>query len=72
MTLKDDSLLSYWYQALASERGIEIICSDVEGTRSKLYAARKAAKDFDLDRISICLSPFDPCKLWLVKRNDQQ
>jgi hypothetical protein len=63
-----EPLLSYWYQALASPLGIELVTSDVEGTRSRLYTARRDAKDTDLDKIAICVSPFDPTKLWLVKR----
>lgn len=64
-----EPLLSYWYRALSSTRGIELICSDPEQVRNKLYAVRAGVHDPDLDQISACLSPFDPAKLWLVKRN---
>lgn len=64
-----ESVLSYWYQALASPFGVELVTSDADSLRARLYAARKDAKDTDLDGISVCTSPFDPMKLWLVKRN---
>ena len=67
MTIKEP-LLNQWYRALSSPLGIELIVSDAESVRTKLYAARRDAKDSDLEKISICLSPFDPMKLWLVKR----
>lgn len=60
-------IMSYWYQALSSPFGIELVTSDVEALRSKLYSLRKSAQDEDLAKISICTSPFDPCRLWLVK-----
>ena len=62
-----EPLLNYWYQALATPLGIEVVCSDAEGIRKKLYDARREAKDTDLDQISISLSPFDPTRLWLRK-----
>ena len=61
-------MVAYWYQALHSPFGIELICSDPEGARSRLYAARKAAQDAELNSIAITSSPFDPAKLWLVKK----
>lgn len=64
-----EPILNHWYRALSSPRGIELIVSDAEAVRARLYAARKAAKDTDLDRIAVCLSPFDPMKLWLVKKD---
>jgi hypothetical protein len=63
-----EPILNYWYRALHSPRGIELICSDVESIRAKLYMARKDAKDDDLKKVAVCLSPFDPMKLWLVKK----
>jgi len=66
--LVKEPLLNYWYRALSSPFGIEVVCSDAEGARTRLYTARKEAKDPDLDQISVCLSPFDPMKLWLVKK----
>ena len=63
-----EPILNYWYRALHSPVGVELVCSDVESIRAKLYAARKEADDSDLEQIAVCLSPFDPHKLWLVKR----
>ena len=64
-----EPVLNHWYRALHSPLGIEIVCSDAAAIRSKLYEARKESRDPDLADISICQSPFDPMKLWLVKRS---
>lgn len=61
-------VLHHWYSALSSAYGIELVCSDVEALRQRLYAARREAKDTDLDQVALCISPFDPMRLWLVKR----
>lgn len=66
-----EPLISYWYRALSSPVGVEIVCSDADQVKQKLYLARREAKDSDLDNISICVSPFDANKLWLVKRSKQ-
>lgn len=63
-----EPILSYWYMALSSPLGVELTVSDAEPARQKLYAVRREVKDTDLDSISICVSPFDPMKLWLVKK----
>lgn len=63
-----EPILNHWYRALHSPLGVELVCSDPEGTRAQLYAARREAKDKDLEQIAICLSPLDPMKLWLVKK----
>lgn len=63
-----EPILGYWYQALHAEHGIELITDDGTQARQKLYAARKEVLDPDLDCISICLSPFEPNNLWLVKK----
>lgn len=63
-----EPLISFWYRALSSPIGIELTVSDPGQVKQKLYATRREAKDLDLDRVSICESPFDPNKLWLVKR----
>jgi len=65
----NEDVLSYWYQALASPLGIQVVCSDPDKIRARLYTARKEAKDFDLAQIAVCSSPFDPTRLWLVKRS---
>jgi hypothetical protein len=58
-----EPLINFWYRALHSPRGIELICSSTEATRAKLYALRREAKDLDLQKISLSISPFDPHKL---------
>lgn len=62
------NVLNYWYQALHSPLGVELTCSNVESVRAKLYAARKEAKDTDLDMVAVTISPFDPNRIWLVKK----
>jgi len=63
-----ESIIHYWYQALASPLGIELVCSDVDSMRSRLYSARTEAQDTDLEKVAICHSPFDPQRLWMVKK----
>jgi len=69
MELVKEPLINFWYRALHSERGIELVCASAESTRAKLYAARREAKDPDLDLISLTISPFDPHKLWLIRKD---
>jgi len=63
-----EPILNYWYRALHSPEGIELIATDFDAVRQKLYMARREARDPDLDNLSICASPFDPDRLWIVKR----
>jgi hypothetical protein len=63
-----EPILSLWYRALHSSHGIELVCSDADSIRQRLYGARREAKDTDLNQVSLCISPFDPFRLWLVKR----
>jgi len=65
-----EPLINFWYRALHSARGIELVCASAESTRAKLYAARREAKDPDLDKIGITISPFDPHKIWLLKKEN--
>jgi hypothetical protein len=65
----NESMLNLWYMALPTPYGVEVECvPDYEHIRDKLYRLRNEVKDDDLKRISICQSPFDPGRLWLVKR----
>lgn len=66
----EPDLTFLWYQALSSERGIELLCSNTEAARRKLYEARKATGDPELNKITISVSPFDHRKLWLKKDKD--
>ena len=68
MGVVKEPLLNHWYRALHSPRGIELICSNAEAVRNRLYTVRKEAKDTDLDGVAICQSPFDPMRLWLVRK----
>lgn len=63
-----EPILNHWYRALHSPMGVELSVSDAESVRARLYTARREAKDTDLDAVSVCASPFDPMKLWLVKK----
>lgn len=63
-------MLDLWYKALASDHGIQVICSDPDAVRKQLYALRAKVQDLDLMSISINLSPFDRDRLWLVKENE--
>jgi hypothetical protein len=64
-------LLHFWYSALASDRGVILRTNDPERAKQRLYAARREAKDPDLDGIAICTSPTAPeSELWLVKKKD--
>lgn len=63
-----EPVLNYWYRALHSPFGIELICSDPAYTKTKLYIARKDARDTDLEKVGICQSPFDPMRIWIVRK----
>lgn len=61
-------LLSFWYAALAAERGIVLETNDRERLKQKLYVARKEAADPDLEKLSIRTSPDSPNQLWIDKQ----
>ncbi len=61
-------MIEHWYSALASgERGIKLETDNPTLAIAKLYAARKAAGDPDLDGLSIVRSPTAPNQIWIVK-----
>lgn len=62
-----DDLTHLWYQALAAPSGVVIATTDRDALRQKLYAARKASGDADLDGLSLVLSPVDETHVWIVK-----
>lgn len=68
MDIPSEPLINFWYRALHSPYGIAISVSDATAVRMKLYAERRLVQDLDLEQIAVCVSPFDPGKLWLVKR----
>lgn len=59
--------LELWYQAIASDIGVCVETTDRHLMSQRLYAARAAAKDPDLDGVSIVMSPTDDSHLWLIK-----
>lgn len=61
-------MLEHWYEALASEHGIEIATNDPERLRQRLYSERRKAADPMLENLSISISPLNPGKLWIVKQ----
>lgn len=63
------SHLELWYRALAARIGIIVVTSDRDALRQRLYAARRAAGDPDLDALSLVLSPTDDSQLWIIKRS---
>jgi hypothetical protein len=60
--------LQFWYDALASKRGVVVAVSDVALARAKLYQARAASGDPALSDLQCRISPVLPSEeLWLVK-----
>lgn len=69
MKQSKESILNLWYMALSTPYGIEIEClPDFDAVRSKLYNLRNEVKDDDLKKIALCQSPFDPGRIWLVRK----
>jgi hypothetical protein len=62
------NLLEYWYLALRSQSGIciRVHGGEIEKVRQKLYSARTAAMDPQLNAIQLSLSPTADDELWLV------
>lgn len=74
MKPRKESILHFWYQALSTPYGVEIQCiPDIETIRGQLYQCRAEVKDDDLKKVALCVSPFDPGNLWLVRKeaNDE-
>ena len=61
------AFLDLWYAALAAELGICVATTNRDILRQKLYAARKAANDPDLDSLSLILSPTDDSQIWIIR-----
>lgn len=60
--------LQFWYQALAADHGLAVATTDRNAMRQKLYSARAAANDPDLDKLSLVLSPTDDAHIWIIKK----
>jgi len=59
------------YRALHSERGIVVRTNDPEKLKQRLYAARRAAKDEELAKLSFATSRTNPERdLLIVKKPD--
>lgn len=61
-----------WYQtvlwqALAEPVGLLLTANDPQKARQRLYAARQAAQDPDLDRLQIRMVDFDGGQIAIVK-----
>jgi len=52
-----NQFLAILYRALGSPLGLELPCSDITRARAKLYAARAASKDIDLNILQFRASP---------------
>lgn len=66
--------IEQWYTALGSPSGVIVDCcgNDPEKVKEKLYAARKACGDPDLDLLGIVTSPTNPTKeLWIVRKKNE-
>lgn len=59
--------VEFWYEALRAEFGVVIETNNRDLFRQRLYAARRAAQDDDLEGISILWSPLNRVHLWLAK-----
>lgn len=59
--------LAALYQALAEPRGLVLSTNDPARARMKLYAARKASGDSELDCLQVRLSPFPEGDLVITK-----
>jgi hypothetical protein len=64
-------MLELWYQALHAKYGIVVRTSNRERLKNKLYALRADAKDEDLSKVSIVMSPTSQDEIWLVKNGKQ-
>lgn len=63
--------LNLLYEALGSQFGVVVQCSDTEKVRQKLYSLRKESGDADLEILSMVQSPTNPQQLWILKRPDK-
>lgn len=69
MSAKRDEYLTILYMALAEPIGLVIATSSVERARQKLYTARRASLDPELDDLQIRISPFTDGDLVIVRQH---
>ena len=69
MTMRHDPyLLDILSQAIASDYGLRVETSNIEGLRQKLYIIRAAHQEFS--PLSFRVSPVNPSELWIIKTNE--
>jgi hypothetical protein len=60
------------YQALGTDKGIEIETDNVQLCVQKLHAARRKANDEALEDLVIAISRTDPTsKVWIIRKNEE-
>lgn len=64
----ETNFLEFWYAALGTNVGICIETDDPDRCKQRLYAARKASGDPDLDCLAIVQSPTDAGHLWIIHK----
>jgi hypothetical protein len=70
MTMRHDPyLFDILSQAIASDYGLRVETSNVEGLRQKLYIIRAAHEAFS--PLSFRLSPVNPLELWIIKTDEK-
>lgn len=65
---KDFDPLTLLYQALGSDIGIIVETNNREKLKQRLYAARAAASDTTLAKLTLITSPTNTKHLWIVKK----
>lgn len=65
-------MLEYWYQAIASEKGIKLETNDILGLQRRLYKARAESADPELANLALVPSPTTSNQLWIIKRGPAQ
>ncbi len=65
--LTPETALGYWYRAAESKVGIAISTPHRDWLKTILWAARKLAKDADLDDLMV-VSPPNKDELWICRK----
>ncbi len=64
-------MIEFLYEALSKPFGVVVETDNPERCRQKLYAARRASADPELDGLSIVI-PGSPGEVWIVKKEPDQ
>lgn len=67
-TTLDDIETMFW-RALESNVGVEVSANDTELFKRRAYQVRKRRTEFK--SVSICQSPTDVDKLWLIQKGEE-